>query len=100
MIEQESLLSMGLKELKNLAEIMLDELPPEAEEGKLGIPLVYLTNEWYLAHPSSGKVTVQGHGKYNLIDFYEDLEQREKILRAELWEALASDKPTTPRIGE
>lgn len=57
----------------------------EIEKVKMGyliqIPIWYITQEWYEMYPSTKRIKIYGHGKYEIKDFMEDLEQRETTMR-------------------
>lgn len=63
----------------------------------LKIPIWYLIKGWYIEYPNTKRVQVKGHGKVNIIEFMEEKERRENILRTIILENLEENTATEPR---
>lgn len=64
---------------------------------RIKIPIQYIINEWYEEYPHTKKIKISGHGKYKLIDFEEEKEERERIMRRIILDNLEDGENTTPR---
>jgi hypothetical protein len=47
----------------------------------MDVPIWYITEEWYEIYPASKKVKVQGFGKFQLVDFMQEKELRDNLMR-------------------
>lgn len=91
--------------LYNCAKAMEDDINPkyrkllqQAKHGiKIKIPIYYITQEWYELYAPGKTVGVQGHGKYNMQEFMDEIEEREKLLRKIILENQGQDDPTEAR---
>lgn len=61
------------------------------------VPIWHLTQEWYTLYPTSKKAHILGYGKYELRQFMQELENREKLMRQLIEEHLNQEETTTPR---
>lgn len=66
---------------------------------KIKVPSIYIEQEWYTLYPNSGKASVQGYNKYNLLEFMEEIKDRETIIRQILIKILEEEEKYTPRNG-
>lgn len=64
---------------------------------KLKLPIHYLIYGWYTEYPNTKGVKVQGHGVFNIMEFLEERERRENILRTIILENLEDESTTEPR---
>lgn len=64
---------------------------------KLKVDIRWITNEWYAVHPKSEQVKIIGKGVHNLIEFMEEKEGREDIMRTVILETLSDESPVIPR---
>ena len=63
----------------------------------MNFPIWYIHQEWYSTNPSTGRVTIQGHGKWKLQDFLEELEQRRLLMLKTIEEEINTPGTTIPR---
>lgn len=64
---------------------------------KLKIPIYYITQEWYDIYPTGQSVNIYGHNKYNINDFMEELQEREKLMRKIIFDNIDDEDPTISR---
>lgn len=113
-LQQQDIIKMELEELWNTYQILMEEedeeteqrldkiYEEETEEIKNGtsqkkVPLQWVLNGWYEPHPSSGKVTIMGMGKHELLPFLEDIEKRKTLMRKILIDNIEDESSTQPR---
>ena len=71
----------------------------EIKEGKrLKIPIAWIINEWFLPYPSGRVVTIMGQGKFRMIDFYEELDHRENLMREIILDNVNGEEVIEPRV--
>lgn len=93
----------GIKEL--WAAINLLEEPEEYEEElkkikygiKIQIPIIYIIKGWVTENPENKRISVKGHGKFDIVEFYDEIDEREKLMREIVLEELSDNDVTAPR---
>lgn len=73
----------------------------ELQEIKNGItikiPIMYIIKKHYTEYPESRRISVKGYGKHNLIKFYDETDERDKLMREIILENITEEEPTQPR---
>lgn len=64
---------------------------------KIKIPIIYIMKNWTTENPENKRISIKGYGKYNILDYYDEIEEREKILRRIIFEAIEEEEITRPR---
>ena len=101
-INPEEILTWDLEKLWNFY-VMIKENRDDKEYHqikfgtKLIIPIRYLIEEWYEMYPTTKKVRVLGFGKFNITEFTDEIEEREKALRKAIEEEIQEDEIAEPR---
>ena len=98
------LYDMNLGQLWNLLQAQPDDIKQvynqEILDLKRGIltnvPIIYLLNNWFTPYPITRTVGVTGLGKYDIQAFYDDVQERENIIRKIILE-MEDDDPTQER---
>jgi hypothetical protein len=72
----------------------------KAKYGKSNIDIRYLTKKLYEEFPKSREVKVTSYGTYDLFEFWDDVEEREDLMREHLMAYLRDDNIETPRLGD
>lgn len=61
------------------------------------IPIIYIIKHWNTEYPENKRVSIKGHWKIDIVDYYDEIMNREKLARKIIFENLSDDDPTTPR---
>lgn len=70
----------------------------EAKNGiKINFPIHYIINEWYEMYPTTKTAKILGHGKAEITNILEEIEERNTLMRTIIKEHLDDEEPTTPR---
>lgn len=60
------------------------------------IPIVYIIYDWIDDHPENRRVSVKGFGKYDIIEFYDEIDERERLMRQIIFDTY-DEGTTRPR---
>jgi hypothetical protein len=64
------------------------------------VPIQWITKEFYQIYPQNKRVRIRGYGKYPLNKFYEDIDERKKLLRMILRKIYEPDDEHVKRMSE
>lgn len=64
---------------------------------RVKIPIYYIINEWYEEFPSNKRVKIEGFGKLSIEDFYDEIEERERLIRQVIIDDYERGNPIEPR---
>lgn len=93
----------GIDELwKNYPDVATDRAELEAVKNGINmkISIRYLINEWYRISAKTKEVFVKGYGTYDLDDFFDEKEARERIMRNSIMDNLLNIETEEPRVKE
>lgn len=106
-VDREQILKWDIEQLWNACQILEeDEETPETdlkkiEQVKNGInikvPIYYLIQEWFEVYPNNKRAKILGYGKYDMHEFMEEIETRNKIMRKIIHDNLEEEQSTEPR---
>lgn len=65
---------------------------------KCRITYLFPERKWYEEFANSGRVNIQGHGKFKINDFIDEVEKREETMRKILYENWEIQGPGEARI--
>lgn len=79
----------------------IKEYEKELQQIKNGInmkfPIVYIIRNWINEYPENKRVHIKGHGKENIIEYYDEIDERNSLMRLIILENIENNDPTTPR---
>lgn len=83
--------------IKQNTEIDQDIMEKVKNGINIKIPIWYITEEWYEIYPSTKKVAIKGHGKYELNHFMNEVEERDRIMKETIIENIDPGEIISPR---
>lgn len=64
---------------------------------KIRIPIIYIIKGWVEEHPENKRVTIRGYGKEDIVKYYDEVDERNKIMRKIIIDNLPDEDPTESR---
>lgn len=106
-LDRENILKYDIEQLWNACQLLEEdpETLPEHKQNiqkakngiKIKVPIYHFIQEWFEIYPNTRKAKIIGYGKYELNDFMEEIETRNKIMRQILNENITDNTSTEPR---
>lgn len=79
----------------------IEEYSEELKQIKNGInlkfPIIYIIKGWTTEYPENKRVHIKGHGKENIVNYYDEIDERNALMRKIILENLENNDITTPR---
>lgn len=96
--------SWEIGELWNAINLLEEEEKQDNEEDlekvkygiRIRVPIIYLIKGWYEEHPESKRITIKGHGKYDIVEFHDEVDEREAMMRQIILDSI-EEGSTEPR---
>lgn len=106
-VNPEDVLQWNIKQLWNETLLLIEEEPKIAkkeqiEKIKYGynirVPIQYIIQEWYSLYPSNKTVNIKGYGRHKLLEFLDEIEERETNMRNLIINNMDEEGIIKPRV--
>lgn len=61
------------------------------------IPIIYIIKGWTEEHPETKRISIKAHGKYDITEYYDEVQERNNMMRQIILENIEEDEPNKPR---